>query len=126
MSDLAVRFQELAHATDARFKQRVRHPAFSVVMARQGKQVLQKGISKRTRRSGERNKSILERKEDLERDPYVAAFTSKSVVCGGCHKTIKTDGRNSFYPGLWRKHRDKCKKVAVRGTPFNQSIWILM
>jgi hypothetical protein len=66
MSDLAVRFQELTHATFARFKQRVRHPAFSVAMARQGKQVLPKGTSKRIRRSGERNKSIrdFERKEE--------------------------------------------------------------
>jgi hypothetical protein len=50
MSDLDVRFQEPAHATDARFKRCVRHPAFSVAMARQGKQVLQKDISKRIRR----------------------------------------------------------------------------
>ena len=83
-------------------------------MTRRMKQGSTPGTTRRTRKVGEKNKSLEERKKDLKNDLFAREFTSRSVVCAGCGKTIKTDARNAYYPGLWIKHRDKCKKVAVR------------
>lgn len=60
----------------------------------------------------ERKRRTLEqRKSELEQDEYAKNITSKSVVCGGCHKEISLDKRSKYYPGLWLKHRGKCPSI---------------
>lgn len=60
----------------------------------------------------ERKRRTLEqRKLELEQDEYAKNITTKSVVCGGCHKEISLDKRSKYYPGLWLKHRGKCPSI---------------
>ncbi|KAK1233742.1 hypothetical protein PQX77_003089 [Marasmius sp. AFHP31] len=55
-----------------------------------------------------------QRKAKLENDPWSdrARLTSKSVFCLGCHRFIRLDRRNDYYPGLWLKHRALCHGIA--------------
>lgn len=60
----------------------------------------------------ERKRRTLEqRKLELEQDEYAENITTKSVICGGCHKEISLDKRSDYYPGLWLKHRRKCPRI---------------
>jgi len=52
-----------------------------------------------------------QRRELLEADEYCTAVTPTTVTCLGCKTTIKLDKRNRYYPGLWKKHREKCVSV---------------
>ncbi|KAF9457572.1 hypothetical protein BDZ94DRAFT_200101 [Collybia nuda] len=54
---------------------------------------------------------MVERKMLLEADEWGREATAKSIVCQGCDKRIRLDKRNDYYPGLWTKHRDKCKEI---------------
>ncbi|KAL0581643.1 hypothetical protein V5O48_000344 [Marasmius crinis-equi] len=54
-----------------------------------------------------------QRKEKLENDPWSdkSRLTPKSVFCLGCHRHIRLDRRNDYYPGLWLKHRGLCHGI---------------
>ncbi|KAJ7260635.1 hypothetical protein C8J57DRAFT_1514568 [Mycena rebaudengoi] len=52
-----------------------------------------------------------ERKVILESDPWTLEIDVHKVRCGGCKQVIKTDRRSTYYPGLWLKHRDRCREV---------------
>ncbi|KAF9457784.1 hypothetical protein BDZ94DRAFT_1272401 [Collybia nuda] len=54
---------------------------------------------------------MAERKAALEADEWATDVTKTSIFCKGCEKRIKLDKRNLYYPGLWTKHRDKCKGI---------------
>ncbi|KAJ7129881.1 hypothetical protein C8R43DRAFT_1134144 [Mycena crocata] len=58
--------------------------------------------------------NMAERIAGLQMDPMVYSFTSTEVVCGGCKRRIKTDGRSLYYPGLFIKHRGRCVEVQKR------------
>ncbi|KAK7052763.1 hypothetical protein R3P38DRAFT_3255847 [Favolaschia claudopus] len=47
----------------------------------------------------------------LSKDPWVRDFGAHHVSCKGCNKRLKLDRRSLFYPGLWNKHREKCKAI---------------
>jgi hypothetical protein len=51
------------------------------------------------------------RKQELEEDEYTEDVQPKSVKCRGCQKTIRLDKRSRYYPGLWIKHRGKCRGI---------------
>ncbi|KAJ7479598.1 hypothetical protein FB451DRAFT_162534 [Mycena latifolia] len=52
-----------------------------------------------------------ERKMALEADSWTLVVEPTQVVCRGCGKTIKLDQRSRYFPGLWRKHRERCAGV---------------
>ncbi|KAJ7289757.1 hypothetical protein C8J57DRAFT_1706460 [Mycena rebaudengoi] len=52
-----------------------------------------------------------ERKAILENDVYTSSVDVHQVTCRGCGRTIKTDRRSTYYPGLWEKHRERCRGV---------------
>jgi hypothetical protein len=52
-----------------------------------------------------------ERKAILENDVYTSGVGVHQVTCRGCGRTIKTDRRSTYYPGLWEKHRERCRGV---------------
>ncbi|KAJ7107146.1 hypothetical protein C8R43DRAFT_963193 [Mycena crocata] len=52
-----------------------------------------------------------ERIAALESDPMVYSFEETRVICGGCKRPIRMDGRSLYYPGLWIKHRGRCVGV---------------
>ncbi|KAJ7110706.1 hypothetical protein C8R43DRAFT_1041989 [Mycena crocata] len=55
--------------------------------------------------------TVAERIAGLKADRWVCSFTRGTVVCGGCKRTIKTDSRSNYYPGLWNKHVGRCRKI---------------
>ncbi|KAJ7114878.1 hypothetical protein C8R44DRAFT_855510 [Mycena epipterygia] len=52
-----------------------------------------------------------ERKAVLDNDPWTLSVGFTDVVCRGCNRSIKLDGRCRYYPGLWNKHRERCVGV---------------
>jgi hypothetical protein len=70
-----------------------------------------------------------ERRASLEHDAYVMFFDAKTVICSGCFKKIKLDGRDHarFYTTNWYNHKARCLGVEVgmvRHDPFAfQKIW---
>ncbi|KAG8221160.1 hypothetical protein J3R82DRAFT_2711 [Butyriboletus roseoflavus] len=58
-----------------------------------------------------KRRTLDQRKLELEQDEYAKNVTTKSVVCGGCHKEISLDKRSKYYPGLWLKHKGKCPSI---------------
>jgi hypothetical protein len=52
-----------------------------------------------------------ERKAILENDVYASGIGAHQVTCRGCGHTIRTDRRSTYYPGLWEKHRKRCRGV---------------
>ncbi|KAJ7290679.1 hypothetical protein C8J57DRAFT_1611817 [Mycena rebaudengoi] len=52
-----------------------------------------------------------ERKAILENDVYTSGIGAHQVTCRGCGRTIRTDRRSTYYPGLWEKHRKRCRGV---------------
>ncbi|KAG1899416.1 uncharacterized protein F5891DRAFT_917965, partial [Suillus fuscotomentosus] len=61
--------------------------------------------------SSKRRQKEDERKEDLENDEYTDDVQPTSVRCCGCSKIICLDKRSRYYPGLWIKHRGKCRGI---------------
>ncbi|KAG1872068.1 hypothetical protein C8R48DRAFT_696668 [Suillus tomentosus] len=61
--------------------------------------------------SSKRRQTEDERKEDLENDEYTDDVQPTSVRCRGCSKIICLDKRSRYYPGLWIKHRGKCRGI---------------
>lgn len=51
------------------------------------------------------------RKRKLEDDEYTYSVRPTSVRCHGCKKEIRLDKRSRYYPGLWTKHRRKCRGI---------------
>jgi hypothetical protein len=51
----------------------------------------------------------------LEEDDYILSFTPKQVICSGCKKTIKLDGREHarYYTTFWYNHKVRCLGVDV-------------
>jgi hypothetical protein len=62
-------------------------------------------------RSSKRRQTEDERKETLEIDEYTDHVQPTSVRCRGCDKVICLDKRSRYYPGLWVKHRGKCRGI---------------
>jgi hypothetical protein len=56
-------------------------------------------------------KTEAERKQELENDEYCSDVQPTSVICRGCEKDISLDKRSRYYPGLWRKHKQKCPGI---------------
>ncbi|KAJ6467654.1 hypothetical protein C8R47DRAFT_1201070 [Mycena vitilis] len=52
-----------------------------------------------------------QRRHALESDEWTVLVFPHKVVCRGCRRIIKLDRRNRYYPGLWEKHRERCKGV---------------
>ncbi|KAG1781570.1 hypothetical protein EV702DRAFT_593886 [Suillus placidus] len=52
-----------------------------------------------------------ERIETLENDGYTDDVQPTSVRCRGCNNVICLDKRFRYYPGLWNKHRGKCRGI---------------
>ncbi|KAJ6573414.1 hypothetical protein DFH09DRAFT_1277053, partial [Mycena vulgaris] len=52
-----------------------------------------------------------QRKAALEADPWTLKVEFTKLVCRGCGRTIRLDGRSRYYPGLWWKHREHCEHV---------------
>jgi len=53
------------------------------------------------------------RKKALEEDPLIDAVEKKRVHCKICDKWIRLDGRNDYYPGLWKKHRQHHQESCI-------------
>jgi hypothetical protein len=70
-----------------------------------------------------------ERRALLEQDAYILSFDAKTVICSGCRKKIKLDGRDHarFYTTNWYNHKARCLGVEagmVRHDLFaSQRIW---
>ncbi|KAG6840322.1 hypothetical protein C0991_007435 [Blastosporella zonata] len=61
----------------------------------------------------------VERRRQLEADPWTLDVLATAVECKGCKRWIKLDQRNEFYAGLWTKHRNLCKGVLIlKGVPL--------
>ncbi|KAJ7838973.1 hypothetical protein B0H13DRAFT_2367086 [Mycena leptocephala] len=56
-------------------------------------------------------RTVAQRRTVLEADPWTTTVAPHHVVCRGCKRTIRLDGRSLYYPGLWEKHRERCEKV---------------
>jgi hypothetical protein len=76
--------------------------------------------ARRGTHSGNRDKAIAnrkqrkkehQRKQELDEDEYTEDVKPKSVKCRGCQQTLKLDKRSRYYPGLWLKHRKKCRSI---------------
>ncbi|KAJ6520699.1 hypothetical protein DFH09DRAFT_227144 [Mycena vulgaris] len=52
-----------------------------------------------------------QRRVALEADPWTMNVEVTKLVCRGCGRTIRLDGRSRYYPGLWWKHREHCERV---------------
>ena len=59
-----------------------------------------------------KEQKAMERKALLEADPYACKVRVHWVRCFGCDNDISLDKRSEYYPGLWIKHRRKCKEIA--------------
>jgi hypothetical protein len=55
------------------------------------------------------------RKTLLAQDDYILSFTPKQVICSGCRKIIKLDGREHarYYTTFWYNHKARCLGVDV-------------
>jgi len=58
-----------------------------------------------------RRKKENQRIQELENDEYTEDVQPTSVKCRGCQKAISLDKRSRYYPGLWVKHRGKCRGI---------------
>lgn len=61
------------------------------------------------------------RRKYLMQDPLLCGVEAKRVCCRPCHKWIKLDARNDFYPGLWLKHRRTMHGSASVNSPYSDS-----
>ncbi|KAJ7116860.1 hypothetical protein C8R44DRAFT_738733 [Mycena epipterygia] len=69
-----------------------------------------------------------ERRALLVNDPWTLAVELNHVVCRGCERSIKLDGRSRYYPGLWQKHRGRCPGIQEgreMGKAKVKSVWLL-
>jgi hypothetical protein len=57
----------------------------------------------------------------LLQDPLLSDVEAKRVKCGPCHKWIKLDARNDYYPGLWLKHRRTMHGNTAASSPYSSS-----
>jgi hypothetical protein len=64
----------------------------------------------------------MERKALLEADPYAYKVRVHWVRCRGCDNDISLDKRSEYYPGLWIKHRRKCKEIAKLREKESESV----
>ncbi|KAJ6556818.1 hypothetical protein DFH09DRAFT_1365514 [Mycena vulgaris] len=77
------------------------------------KQAPKKMASPQTQRTHKKKSAHTEaqRKAALEADPWTQTVELTKIVCRGCGRTIRLDGRSRYYPGLWLKHRERCTHV---------------
>jgi hypothetical protein len=61
------------------------------------------------------------RRSYLLQDPLLSDVEAKRVKCGPCHKWIKLDARNDYYPGLWLKHRRTMHGNTAGNSPYSSS-----
>ncbi|KAF7372139.1 hypothetical protein MVEN_00072800 [Mycena venus] len=71
-------------------------------------------------------RSEAERREALEADEWTLQVKPLQVVCRGCGRTIKLDRRSRYYPGLWEKHRNKCKHVREMQETMETEVCVLI
>lgn len=72
------------------------------------------GAADASKAAHQRRKNIMyedARRDLLKADPWALEVEEKRVRCRGCHKWRKLDRRNTFYRGLWEKHRDRCPAI---------------
>ncbi|KAG2094282.1 hypothetical protein BD769DRAFT_1519205 [Suillus cothurnatus] len=60
---------------------------------------------------GSKRRKEDQRIQELENDEYTEDVQPTSVKCRGCQKAISLDKRSRYYPGLWIKHRGKCRGI---------------
>ncbi|KAG2035280.1 hypothetical protein BDR03DRAFT_963143, partial [Suillus americanus] len=60
---------------------------------------------------GRKRRKEDQRKQELENDEYTEDVQPTSVRCRGCQKAISLDKRSRYYPGLWVKHKGKCRGI---------------
>ncbi|KAJ7134107.1 hypothetical protein C8R46DRAFT_1235293 [Mycena filopes] len=58
-------------------------------------------------------RSEAQRRAHLNRDAWAKEVHPDKILCRGCKREIKLDGRSRYYPGLWEKHRLRCVGVQV-------------
>ncbi|KAJ6579058.1 hypothetical protein DFH09DRAFT_337738 [Mycena vulgaris] len=83
------------------------------VPATTAKRTSKKVASPQTQRPRKKKSAHTEaqRKAALEADPWTLKVEFTKLVCRGCGRTIRLDGRSRYYPGLWWKHRENCERV---------------
>lgn len=69
-----------------------------------------------------KEQKAMERKALLEADPYAYKVRVHWVRCRGCDNDISLDKRSEYYPGLWIKHRRKCKEIAKLREKESESV----
>jgi len=69
-----------------------------------------------------KEQKAMERKALLEADPYAYKVRVHWVRCVGCDNDISLDKRSEYYPGLWIKHRRKCKEIAKLREKESESV----
>ncbi|KAF9450710.1 hypothetical protein P691DRAFT_773707 [Macrolepiota fuliginosa MF-IS2] len=62
-----------------------------------------------------------QRRLNMMQDQLLLKVEPKRVFCKPCHKWIKLDARNVYYPGLWIKHRRTMHGAEDGATPFPAS-----
>ncbi|KAJ6579076.1 hypothetical protein DFH09DRAFT_337964 [Mycena vulgaris] len=76
------------------------------------KRASNKMASPQTQRMGKKSAHTeAQRKAALEADPWTLKVELTKLVCRGCGRTVRLDGRSRYYPGLWWKHREHCERV---------------
>jgi hypothetical protein len=63
------------------------------------------------------HRTALERKLELENDPWASDVQETSVFCLGCRQSIVLDKRFSYYTGFWEKHKMRCKVMKIYAAP---------
>ncbi|KAJ7167017.1 hypothetical protein C8R46DRAFT_1351210 [Mycena filopes] len=56
-------------------------------------------------------RSEAQRRAYLNRDAWAKEVHPDHILCRGCNREIKLDGRSRYYPSLWEKHRLRCVGV---------------
>ncbi|KAJ6573419.1 hypothetical protein DFH09DRAFT_1151830 [Mycena vulgaris] len=82
-------------------------------LATAAKRTSKKVVAPQTQRTRKKKSAHTEaqRKAALEADPWTLKVEFAKLVCRGCGRTIRLDGRSRYYPGLWWKHREHCERV---------------
>ena len=66
---------------------------------------------RRAHKRPKKNKTEQERKQELEEDQDVKAFTPYTVQCDGCKNTLKLNKNAPYHLQAWYKHKSKCSRL---------------
>ncbi|KAF8991890.1 hypothetical protein BDQ17DRAFT_1546701 [Cyathus striatus] len=95
-------------------RRRVKKPSEELLGPKLKQQSMSASRSPGLRSMSSKKKNMMDvnaRKKMLEEDVWAGDVTRTSVRCLGCGQIRKLDRRSDYYPGLWLKHRSKCKKI---------------